>query len=72
MRRNPSLLIRRILWLWHFEHTMSILSIKSKDKASLAHYISYRHLVSAKNIYASTAFALKELDGNRPSKKRVP
>jgi hypothetical protein len=42
VRRNPTLSIRRILWLWHFVHTMSIHSIKLKDYASVTNYISYR------------------------------
>jgi len=32
MRRNPSLLIRRILWLWHFVHIMYIHSARLQDE----------------------------------------
>ena len=35
MRRNPSLLTRRILSLWHFEQTMFVYSARLQGMAEL-------------------------------------
>lgn len=60
VHRNPSLLIRRIRWLWHFLHTMCVHSARLQDDGGTNHHISQ----SARNIFRQEDSPLQRLEGN--------